>query len=129
MQLCVQISFGVRSYLNFDTSKLIVSTDSAALRVGLLELEIGTATTAHALPNPWRVKAQGLVMRHVPVNLYADDTSGNLSKRWNKHISFYCTLEGLPQLCLNMQYNCHFLSTSNQASVLELAEPIVEEFK
>ncbi|KAI9624273.1 hypothetical protein KEM48_009014 [Puccinia striiformis f. sp. tritici PST-130] len=37
------------------------------------------------IPNPWRVCAGGKIIRHVPVTLYADDTSGNKSKRWNKH--------------------------------------------
>ncbi|KAI9624628.1 hypothetical protein KEM48_008801 [Puccinia striiformis f. sp. tritici PST-130] len=37
------------------------------------------------IPNPWRVRAGGKIIRHVPVTLYADDTSGNKSKRWNKH--------------------------------------------
>jgi hypothetical protein len=86
-------------------------------------------STRHELPNPWQVKAKGLVVRHVPVNLYADNTSGNVSKRWNKHILFYCTLAGLPPPSSNMQYNCHFLLTSNQAGVLELAEPIFDKFK
>ncbi|KAA1110820.1 hypothetical protein PGT21_032339 [Puccinia graminis f. sp. tritici] len=89
--------------------------------------EIGGATTPRPLPNPWRIRAAGKVIRHMPINLYADDTSGNLSKRWNKHISFYCTLAGLPPQCAKMQYNCRFLATSNQAGVLELAEPIVDE--
>ena len=81
------------------------------------------------LPNPWRVKANGKIIRHMPITLYADDTSGNISKQWNKHISFFCTLAGLPPQMTNQEYNCHFLATSNVASCLELAEPIVEEIK
>ncbi|PLW31009.1 hypothetical protein PCASD_16021 [Puccinia coronata f. sp. avenae] len=34
----------------------------------------------------------------------------------------------LPPPSSNMQYNCHFLLTSNQAGVLELAEPIFDKF-
>ncbi|OAV89008.1 hypothetical protein, variant [Puccinia triticina 1-1 BBBD Race 1] len=63
----------------------------------------------------------------MPINLYANDTSGNVSKQWNKHISYYFTLAGLAPKLSNMQYNCHFLSTSNQAGVLELGEAIVED--
>jgi hypothetical protein len=61
--------------------------------------------------------------------LYADDTSGNKSKQWNKHVSFYVTLGGLPPSHSNMEYNCHFLTTSNVAGPLELAEPIIQELK
>ncbi|EHS63462.1 uncharacterized protein PGTG_21593 [Puccinia graminis f. sp. tritici CRL 75-36-700-3] len=79
------------------------------------------------LPNPWRVKANGKIIRHMPITLYSDDTSGNTSKQWNKHISFYFTLAGLHPRMTNQEYHCHFLGTSNVAGVLELAEPIVEE--
>ncbi|EFP93552.2 uncharacterized protein PGTG_19548 [Puccinia graminis f. sp. tritici CRL 75-36-700-3] len=79
------------------------------------------------LPNKWRLKSGNRVMRTVPITLYADDTSGNTSKQFNKHISFFFTLLGLPPNVANQEYNCHFLSTSNIASVLELSEQIVTE--
>ncbi|KNE94634.1 hypothetical protein PSTG_11997 [Puccinia striiformis f. sp. tritici PST-78] len=79
------------------------------------------------LPNPWRTIADGKVLRSVPITLYADDTSGNTSKQFNKHISFYFTLSGLPPHLSNQEYNCHFLSTSNLATALEISEQIVEE--
>jgi hypothetical protein len=63
------------------------------------------------------------------VNLYADDTSGNRSKKWNKHVSFYFTLCGLSPSMTNMEYNCHFVTTSNVAGVLEIGEPVVNEMK
>jgi hypothetical protein len=81
------------------------------------------------LPNPWRIRASGKIIRNLPITLYSDDTSGNVSKKWNKHISFYFTLSGLPPHISNQEYNCHFLSTSNRASVLEMAEQIVDEMK
>ncbi|POW11984.1 hypothetical protein PSTT_04786, partial [Puccinia striiformis] len=77
------------------------------------------------LPNNWREKAQGRIIRHVPITLYADDTSGNKSKQWNKHISFYFTLSGLHPHLTNQEYHMHFLSTSNVATSLELAAPII----
>ncbi|EFP82230.1 uncharacterized protein PGTG_07627 [Puccinia graminis f. sp. tritici CRL 75-36-700-3] len=79
------------------------------------------------VPNPWRHKAKGKIIRHVPITLYADDTSGNQSKRWNKHISYYFTLSGLPPVFSNMEYNIHFISTSNVAGALELGESIVNQ--
>ncbi|KAA1082636.1 hypothetical protein PGT21_009069 [Puccinia graminis f. sp. tritici] len=78
-------------------------------------------------PNPWRVKANGKIIRHCPIVLYSDDTSGNVSKQFNKHISFYFTLAGLPPHISNQEYNCHFLATSNLASVCEMLEMIVQE--
>jgi hypothetical protein len=81
------------------------------------------------LPNPWRKKADGKIIRHIPITLYSDDTSGNVSKKFNKHISFYFTLSGLPPHISNQEFNCHFLSTSNRATVLEILQPIVTEMK
>ncbi|KAH9819653.1 hypothetical protein DFH28DRAFT_886252, partial [Melampsora americana] len=77
--------------------------------------------------NPWRTKANGRIIRHVPLVLYCDDLSGNKSKRWNKHLAFYFTLAGLPPKLSNQEYNCHFVTTSNTAGALELAEPVVDE--
>ncbi|KAI9628456.1 hypothetical protein H4Q26_018057 [Puccinia striiformis f. sp. tritici PST-130] len=79
------------------------------------------------LPNPWRKKANKKVIRNIPINLYCDDTSGNKSKKWNKHISYYFTLAGLPPKISNQQFNCHFLCTSNIATPLELGEMVVEQ--
>ncbi|KAH9815040.1 hypothetical protein DFH28DRAFT_1166770 [Melampsora americana] len=79
-----------------------------------------------AIHNPWRAKACGRIIRHVPLVLYCDDLSGNVSKRWNKHIAFYFTLAGLPPKFSNQEYNCHFLTTSNRAGALELADPVVD---
>ncbi|KAI8457585.1 hypothetical protein BY996DRAFT_6411529 [Phakopsora pachyrhizi] len=77
------------------------------------------------LPNPWRMKAQGRMIRHVPLNIYSDDTSGNLSKQWNKHISTFMSLAGLPPHISNQEYNTLFVATSNIATALELAAPAV----
>jgi hypothetical protein len=70
-----------------------------------------------------------MIMRHVPITLYANDTSGNMSKQFNKHISFFFTLSGLPPHLSNQEYNCQFLSTSNVASVLEMSEQIIAHLK
>ncbi|EHS62789.1 uncharacterized protein PGTG_22701 [Puccinia graminis f. sp. tritici CRL 75-36-700-3] len=79
------------------------------------------------LPNPWRKKADGKILRNVPITLYCDDTSGNKSKKWNKHISYYFTLSGLPPKISNQQANCHFLCTSNITGALELGDMVVEQ--
>ncbi|KAH9821274.1 hypothetical protein DFH28DRAFT_923682 [Melampsora americana] len=79
------------------------------------------------LKNPWRAKADGKIIRHMPLVLYCDDLSGNISKRWNKHIAYYFTLAGLPPKLANQEYNCHFLTTSNTAGALELGDPLVDE--
>jgi hypothetical protein len=77
--------------------------------------------------NAWRNRANGKIVRSVPVWLYCDDTSGNVSKKWNKHNSFLFTLTGLPREHSQLPYNVHFLSTSNIATPLEMLEEITAE--
>ncbi|KAH9820292.1 hypothetical protein DFH28DRAFT_1218255 [Melampsora americana] len=79
------------------------------------------------LPNAWRLKANGLRIRSVPIALYSDDTSGNVSKKWNKHMSYYFTLAGLKPKLTNQEYHIHPLCTSNVASALEQGDQIVDE--
>ncbi|KAH9808615.1 hypothetical protein DFH28DRAFT_1087321 [Melampsora americana] len=79
--------------------------------------------------NPWRIKAQGKIICHIPFTIYSDDTSGNVSKKFNKHMSIYFTLLGLDPEWSNQEYNTHFLATSNCASALELFDQVVNEIK
>ncbi|KAH9813011.1 hypothetical protein DFH28DRAFT_1128957 [Melampsora americana] len=79
------------------------------------------------LVNPWRIKAQGKIIRHVPLTLYSDDTSGNVSKKINKHMSIYFTLSGLPPVWSNQEYNTHFLATTNCASAPEFFDEVVDD--
>jgi hypothetical protein len=59
--------------------------------------------------------------------MYCDDTSGNLSKKWNKHNSFLFLPGGLPHEQSQKEYNIHFLSTSNIAPPLEMLDGIVKQ--
>lgn len=87
----------------------------------------GDASREIPLVNRWRIRANGKVILNVPIILYSDDTSGNVSKKWNKHMAFYCTLAGLPPKLTNQDYNIHFISASNAATALELADSLVDE--
>ncbi|KAG8953004.1 hypothetical protein FRC03_011958 [Tulasnella sp. 419] len=79
--------------------------------------------------NPWRTKAHGRRVLSFPIWLYCDDTSGNVSKKWNKHNSFLFTAAGLPRKHVQREYNVHFLSTSNIAPPLEMLDGIVEQLR
>ncbi|KAG8719403.1 hypothetical protein FRC09_011168 [Ceratobasidium sp. 395] len=82
---------------------------------------------AEPVENPWRQKANGKRVHSVPVWLYCDDTSGNASKKWNKHNSFLFTLAGLSRAHAQLPYNVQFLATSNIATPLEMLEAITKE--
>lgn len=79
--------------------------------------------------NQWRELAKGHRTLCFPIWLYCDDTSGNLSKKWNKHNSFLFMPAGLPRTEAQKEYNIHFLSTSNIAPPLEMMDGIVDQLK
>ena len=64
-----------------------------------------------------------------PVFLYCDNTSGNQSKNWNKHISFLISSAGLPCQDLALEYNIHFLCTSNLVLPLEVLSGVIEQIE
>lgn len=79
--------------------------------------------------NPWRARARGHRVLAFPVWLYCNDTSGNLSKKWNEHNSVLMTPAGLPQEYSQKEYNIHFLSTSNIVPPLEMMDGVVEQLE
>ncbi|KAJ7913831.1 hypothetical protein B0H13DRAFT_2232248 [Mycena leptocephala] len=85
--------------------------------------------TVAAEGNPWRKKASGHRVVAFPIWLYCDDTSGNMSKKWNKHNSFLFTAAGLPRQYVHQESNIHFLCTSNIAPPLEMLDGIVDQLK
>lgn len=79
--------------------------------------------------NRWRTLACGRRVVAFPIWLYCDDTSGNLSKKWNKHNSFLFTPAGLPRRLVHQEYNVHFLATSNLAPPLEMLDGVVDQLE
>ncbi|KAJ7157732.1 hypothetical protein C8R46DRAFT_1355172 [Mycena filopes] len=85
--------------------------------------------TNPVLGNRWRSKAEGHRVVTFPIWMYCDDTSGNVSKKWNEHNSFLMTPAGLPREHSQKEYNIHFLCTSNLARPLEMLDGIVEQLE
>ncbi|KAH9915703.1 hypothetical protein B0H21DRAFT_713573 [Amylocystis lapponica] len=81
------------------------------------------------LRNPWRDRADSKRVLSLPLWLYCDDTSGNSSKKWNKHNSILLTLAGLPHHLAQLLYNIHFICTSNLAAPLEMMENLSEKLQ
>ena len=63
----------------------------------------------------------------LPLVLFADDTSGNRSKKWHKLESWFLRLAGLPSDLASRLENIFFICTSDNLSARELGKPIVEE--
>ncbi|KAE9383178.1 hypothetical protein BT96DRAFT_1039175 [Gymnopus androsaceus JB14] len=83
--------------------------------------------TNPVIGNPWHERANGAPCLSFLIWLYCDDTSGNTSKKWNKHNSFLFTAAGLPREESSKEYNVHFLSTSNIAPPLEMLDGIADQ--
>ncbi|KAJ7260975.1 hypothetical protein C8J57DRAFT_1232533 [Mycena rebaudengoi] len=81
------------------------------------------------LGNRWRQLSRGHRVVAFPIWLYCDDTSGNTSKKWNKHNSFLFTAAGLPREYVHLESNIHFLATSNVAPPLEMLDGIVDQLE
>ncbi len=79
--------------------------------------------------NRWREKAEGNCVVSFPIWMYCDDTSGNKSKKWNKHNSFLFTPAGLPRSEAQKEYNVHFHSTSNLAPPLKMLDGIADQLE
>ncbi|KAJ7885666.1 hypothetical protein B0H14DRAFT_3431620 [Mycena olivaceomarginata] len=85
--------------------------------------------TDPVIGNPWRERAKGARVLAFPIWLYCDDTSGNLSKKWNEHNSFLFTPAGLPREESQKEYNVHFLCTSNIAPPLEMLDGVLDQLE
>ncbi|KAJ6631547.1 hypothetical protein B0H10DRAFT_1772594, partial [Mycena sp. CBHHK59/15] len=92
------------------------------------QLDKWTKTNA-TVGNRWRQLSSGHRVVAFPIWLYCDDTSGNTSKKWNKHNSFLFTAAGLPRQYVHRESNIHFLSTSNIAPPLEMLDGIVDQLQ
>ncbi|KAJ3841113.1 hypothetical protein F5878DRAFT_611129 [Lentinula raphanica] len=79
--------------------------------------------------NRWRKLADGHRVVSFPIWMYCDDTSGNVSKKWNEHNSFLFTAAGLPRQESSKEYNVHFLCTSNTARPLEMLDGIIDQLE
>ncbi|KZT58018.1 hypothetical protein CALCODRAFT_523786 [Calocera cornea HHB12733] len=78
------------------------------------------------MPSPWRIRAQGRDVRSVPLMVWEDDVSGNVSKQWNKHIVMCLSNLALPRMALEEEANIHFVGTSMFAGPVELMEGLVK---
>ncbi|KZT60627.1 hypothetical protein CALCODRAFT_531479 [Calocera cornea HHB12733] len=77
------------------------------------------------MPNRWRIRACGRKVYSLPIMVWADDVSGNVSKQWNKHILMCMSNLAMPRQSLERESNIHFVGTSTFASPVEMMEGLV----
>lgn len=83
----------------------------------------------NAAPNPLRAKARGRMVYTVPLIIFMDDVSGNISKQWNKHYVIYMSNALLPREMLEKQFCVRFVTSSPHATPMELMTALKESIE
>ncbi|KAJ7048695.1 hypothetical protein C8F01DRAFT_1003912 [Mycena amicta] len=104
--------------LEYDFSELLVvlEPDSGAA----LRWTAASVATVPEMPNPDRKKAaddEDVVV--IMVDAWQDDTSGNASKQWDKHLLTCIRNGNLPGTLLQQEFNVHAMCSSQNASCAE----------
>ena len=94
-------------------------TGTAVEQMGISE---SSTPFAECMPNPFRVKSGGWLVLTVPLIIFMDDVSVNVSKQWNKHHMVYMSNAPMPREMLEKEFCVRFVSLSPHASPLELMQ-------
>ena len=75
---------------------------------------------AAKMPHPLREKAGRRMVYGVPLIIFMDDVSGNVSKQWNKHHVIYISNGNMPREMVEKEFCVRFVTSSPFASPMEL---------
>ncbi|KAB5589078.1 hypothetical protein CTheo_7477 [Ceratobasidium theobromae] len=81
------------------------------------------------MPHPLRDLAKSQPVYSIPIILFMDDVSGNITRQWNKHISSYISNGALARQVLHSEYSVRFVLTSKHAEAAELMHGIREDLR
>lgn len=76
------------------------------------------------MPHRYRAKAGNRMVYSVPLIIFMDDVSGNISKQWNKHHVVYMSNANLPREMLEKEFFLRFVSSSPHATPMELMRAV-----
>jgi hypothetical protein len=111
------------------TSRSILRNSSAVLHVcwclyqfvpGLtVSIACSTSFQTH-MPHRLRAIAGHRMVYSVPLIIFMDDVSANVSKQWNKHHAIYMSNANLPRQMLEKEFCIRFVTSSPDAPPMEL---------
>ncbi|KAG8948539.1 hypothetical protein FRC03_000712 [Tulasnella sp. 419] len=81
---------------------------------------------AKEMPHPFRKIAGDRMVYSVPLIIFMDDVSGNISKQWNKHHAVYISNANLPREVLEKEFFTRFITSSPHAPPMELMRRVQE---
>ncbi|KAJ3551225.1 hypothetical protein NM688_g4827 [Phlebia brevispora] len=76
------------------------------------------------MPHPIREKANGRMVYSVPILVFMDDVSGNISKQWNKHYVVYMSNGNMPREMIDKEFCVRFVTSSPHATPMELMDAL-----
>ncbi|KAG9122457.1 hypothetical protein FRC07_001140 [Ceratobasidium sp. 392] len=108
----VKVSTFLESFPELQTRKAVPAFDEKS------------ANFRSMMPHPLRSTAGSRLVYSIPLIVFMDDASGNISNQWNKHWSCYLSNAALPREELQHEYHVRYVSTSSHASPSEMMEGI-----
>lgn len=111
---------------NFRRSFREISANDDELACGLME---SSHKYAKLVPNPLRAKSQGRMVYSVPLIIFMDDISSNISKQWNKHHAVYMSNANLPHKMLETEFCIRFVTSSPHAAPMEMMSAMQESIR
>ncbi|KAH0825930.1 hypothetical protein J3R83DRAFT_7620 [Lanmaoa asiatica] len=88
-----------------------------------------SVTFSNLMPNSLRAKSGGRMVYAVPLIVFMDDVSGNVSKQWNKHHVVYVSNGLLPRQILEQEFTIRFTTGSPHATPMELMQGIKDSIQ
>ncbi|EIW76342.1 hypothetical protein CONPUDRAFT_158364 [Coniophora puteana RWD-64-598 SS2] len=89
-------------------------------------IEASSRSRAKLEKHPSRIKYKGKMVHPVPLIVFMDDVSGNISKQWNKHHAVYMSNANLPRRMVEKEFCIRFVSSSPNAAPMELMRAMKE---
>ncbi|KAG1736269.1 hypothetical protein EDD22DRAFT_745936, partial [Suillus occidentalis] len=110
------------------TSIFMRSFEEITATPGELDCGLTSSSSKYATlsPNPLREKSNGRMVHTVPLLVFMDDVSGNISKQWNKHHAIYMSNANLPREMLEKEFFVRFVTSSPHAAPMELMRAMKE---
>ncbi|EGO30569.1 hypothetical protein SERLADRAFT_432140 [Serpula lacrymans var. lacrymans S7.9] len=85
-----------------------------------------SAKYSQLMPNPWCAKSGGHMVYSVPLIIFMDDVSGNISKQWNKHHAIYMLCANMPREMIEKEFYLCFVTSSLHATPMEMIHAMKE---
>ncbi|KAG8796301.1 hypothetical protein FRC12_000716, partial [Ceratobasidium sp. 428] len=118
----IQVNYATRKTVKAST--FVESFQDLQKRKSIPQFDDDSQRFRQLMPHPLRAKAGNRMVYSVPLIVFMDDASGNVSKQWNKHWSSYLSNASVPREDLQSEYHVCFVTTSTHAAPAELSQGI-----